>query len=177
MSETPYFTTPILAKLYDVSEQTIRNWVDEFSNHFSPTARPNRGRHLKFTREDVGVLSKIAELRDMRESTETISNALGRGERGPIPDASPEELKALTLAEQNRALQLRIDFMQLKIEDLVVQAERTRKLELEVAGLQAQLELIQSQPQPDVADLYKEIGALQAKLEMAEAEIKRLKKE
>ena len=170
-----HYTTTTSAKLYGVQQQTIRNWVDEFKDYLSPTAQPGRNKQLLFTIEDMKVLGLVSNLRQTKTSYEEIHISLQNGERGPVPDADPMELAEQTDREIITQMGMQISVLRGQLEEARFEAARARELELEVAALRAQVEMMNAQP--DTSELYIQIGALRAKLEMAEQEIRRLKEE
>lgn len=168
MSSEQHYTTATAATLYAKREQTIRNWVNEFKDYLSPTAQPGRGKNLLFTLDDMQVLSLASNLRQIGTSYAEIHIALQNGERGSMPDAEPKELAKQTHQEMNKQLALHIQVLRGQLEEAQQEAARAKELELEVARLQAQVEIL---GRVDVPELYKEIGRLSGELDALRRQI------
>jgi len=81
-----------LTKVFDVSRNTIKNWILEFSDYMSDYANPaEAGTTRQFTNEDAAVLSLVASMRDDNQSYEAIGAALADGERGTWPPVGAED--------------------------------------------------------------------------------------
>lgn len=84
------FATPQIARMFSVTEQTVKAWSAEFSRYLSPTATPTKGKKRRFTREDIEVLALVAEYRETGQSFEEIHLALQRNDRGEVPSIADE---------------------------------------------------------------------------------------
>lgn len=100
------WTSTQLEVLFSVSHETIRTWAGEFAQYMSPTANPGKGRHRRFSEDDISVLSLVAQMKRDGITFEEIHVALQAGERGLVPDVAKEEIAALTLHDQNHKLVL-----------------------------------------------------------------------
>lgn len=104
-------TTRQLAKLADVSEQTVRNYTRDFGELLSPQARGDAGPRL-FSDEDVQIFCSIANLRKANVPPAEVIERIRRGdvyiEATPSPQqATPNEPKATpTSLEPPQALML-----------------------------------------------------------------------
>lgn len=99
------FTTKHAQLLFRVaSTQTIRNWAKEFKKYLSPGATPGSGTTRYFNPDDLQVLSLIARMSAEGRSFEDIHANLASGQRGEIPDLSPEEVEKLAAGEVERHL-------------------------------------------------------------------------
>lgn len=85
-------TSSDLADRFEVSEQTIRNWSNEFASFLSPDATPPGDRAPRFfTPEDELILSTVATLRIQRKSYAEISGLLQEGYRDERPQEQSSE--------------------------------------------------------------------------------------
>lgn len=128
MDSMSNITTHQAAELFDVTAQTIRRWVDEFSKYLSPSARPEQGRSRILTESDLDVLALIYSMKGQGKLFEDIHAALSAGQRGEAPSnsltATPEnsEQNALFLRLQDTLMQ-----MNAQLDD-----ERKKRLEAEI---------------------------------------------
>lgn len=139
--------------MFEVAEQTVRNWSAEFAKYLSPTANPEKGATRLFTRDDMKALSLVAEMRGQGKKYDAIGVALENGQRGSLPDLSDNALIELSgseygieLANENRELKLKI--MELKttidasqeigVENIRLQERVAQRDEL-IADLKARL--------------------------------------
>lgn len=75
-----------LSRAFEVSRNTIKNWIFEYPEYFSEHANPTaRGTTRQFTPEDTRVLSLIATMRRDYRLKEEIAAALADGARGQWP--------------------------------------------------------------------------------------------
>jgi DNA-binding transcriptional MerR regulator len=68
-----------------VNQETIRTWAKEFGNYLSNRAKPAKGKHRAFTREDIETFSLVADLKDNGLRFEDIHANLESGQRGIFP--------------------------------------------------------------------------------------------
>ncbi len=78
-------TIATVAKAFDTTRSTIRNWTREFSDHLSPSANPPPGHARIFTTQDGQVFALVAAMRQNNAGYEAIHAALSSGERGVWP--------------------------------------------------------------------------------------------
>lgn len=104
------FTTKHAQLLFRVaSPQTIRNWAKEFASYLSPSATPGSGSTRRFSPEDMKILALISELSGQGVSFDEIHAALASGQRGQVPNLSPEEMDVLVAGEIERQLSSQLD--------------------------------------------------------------------
>lgn len=84
------FTTVHLAKVFNVSEQTIKSWSHEFADDLSVMATPPAGKRRRFTRKDVEVLALVSDYREKGVSFDDIHVALKAEQRGEVPPLADE---------------------------------------------------------------------------------------
>jgi DNA-binding transcriptional MerR regulator len=162
------YTAKHVAIIYNISNETVRTWSEEFSQYLSATANPGKGRHRAFSDDDMGVLSLISEMKSEGKTFEDIHAALKNGSRGDAPNAAPEEVQALVVSDQEKRLTLEVRFLQRELEALRGQAERGREvyerniqLEQELKDKAQQLEYMQSElsaARQKIEELSKEVG-------------------
>lgn len=90
------------------SQQTIRNWANEFRMYLSPGAKPGSGTARRFTEDDMRVLALVAEISSQGKPFDEAHAALAAGQRGELPDLSPEEVDVLMAGEVERQLSLQL---------------------------------------------------------------------
>lgn len=148
-----------VAKRLKVHANTIRNWADEYAAHMSPDALGQApGGKRRFTEDDLRILATVAELRGQGIGADKIRDALADGRRADIipPLPTPEEESArqsialIPLPEYTRIL----DLLKSREEELArVISERDSAL--------SDKDTLNSK----IADLQREIGQLQGRLE------------
>jgi len=119
------YTTRHAQRLYNVkSDQTIRNWIKEFQEFFSTNISPGKGVDVQLTDDDMRVLELIASMRAERRPAQDIYATLKSGQRGTLPDYTPEQLEALVKGDIEQYLSTQVNELNYQITDL------TDKLEL-----------------------------------------------
>ena len=112
------FTTAHLAKIFDLTEQTIKSWSAEFASDLSPMATPPAGKRRRFTRADVEVFALVSDYRNKSVSFEEIHLALNTNQRGEVPPIADElavqdtTTIIMTLKNQMASLQFHITELQ-----------------------------------------------------------------
>lgn len=119
------------AALYGVTEQTIRSWAEEFSQHLSVLANPGNRRTRQFSHEDMSVLALIAEHKRRGTSFADIHAALENGERGEFLD----EMQLMLTPEEEYRFSLEIEYLKREIDDLRRQRDEAQKLTAELDNL------------------------------------------
>lgn len=148
------FTTPQIARMFDVTDQTVKAWSAEFTPYLSPTATPNKGKKRRFTRTDVEVFALVAEGRNKAQSFEEIHAALRTNQRGEVP-AIADELAVVNPTTMIVALKNQVAGLQLQIVQL--QADKS-EADGQVKLLKEQL----ADKEQLVRDLYKQVAHLEA---------------
>jgi DNA-binding transcriptional MerR regulator len=123
-------TTSDIARLFNVSGQTIRVWCKEFALYLSPGATPPDGETRSFTEDDVAVFALAARMRQEAQATyEQIRQALAEGERGhpPREDPSMEYPPAPVLWGQLQAARGELKAVEDRIGDLKEDRELLRR--------------------------------------------------
>jgi len=119
------YTTRHAQRLYNVkSDQTIRNWIKEFQEFFSANISPGKGVDVQLTDDDMRVLELIASMRAERRPAQDIYATLKSGQRGTLPDYTPEQLESLVKGDIEQYLSTQVNELNYQI------AELTDKLEL-----------------------------------------------
>jgi DNA-binding transcriptional MerR regulator len=111
------FSVSHLARVFGVSQQTIRQWSNEFQEHLSIRANPGKSRVRSFTNEDLPVLALISQMKELGYTYQEIHAALNNGERGEAPSLNGLDL-ALTSERDRTAIA--------ELETRVQQAEEER---------------------------------------------------
>lgn len=160
------YTTRHAQRLYSLkSDQTIRNWIKEFQEFFSANSAPGKGVDVQLTDDDMRVLELIASMRAERRPAQDIYATLKSGQRGTLPDYTPEQLESLVKGDIEQYLSAQVNELNYQIADLTdkldlakrdmeqlresVQPEREARIraETERAALERQLEGISSEVQ------------------------------
>lgn len=139
------YTTQHVSNLFNIVNQTVRNYAAEFSHYLSPSARPGANRQRQFTDDDLAVFALIVEMKNNGAIYEDIHAALANGQRGQIPEPN-----AITPTNANvMLLALR--------EQVTTLVNEVKRLELENAAKDGQIALLKEQ----LADANREIRKLE----------------
>lgn len=88
------YGTGNIAKRLGIHVNTVRAWADEYGEFMSPAAKK---RYKKYDRDDVVVLSTIAQYRQQGIDPETVKKLLRQGHRvdniPAVPDTTIEEAR------------------------------------------------------------------------------------
>jgi DNA-binding transcriptional MerR regulator len=153
------------AAVYHVSNETIRNWSEEFSRYLSFMANPGKGRTRSFSDEDMQVLALIAEMKANGSTFEEIHISLGRGQRGDAPALQVEEVKAMISGEQERRLMLEIEYLKRSLQDSVARSAQAEELKEKYIRLEAQVEIIKQTDAARIEALTDELGEARKRIE------------
>ncbi len=138
-----------IQNLFDISYETVRTYTKEFGRYLSPTARPPKGDHRKYTYDDLKVFAQIVGMKRDRKVYADIHAALAAGERTEIPEFSEAEIKELALSRQGVVVAQELQKARERIMEMeakIVQFEKqTPELRDEVATLKGQLEELRRQ--------------------------------
>lgn len=152
------YTSTHAATVFHVSNETIRNWAEEFSRYLSFLANPGKGRTRTFSDDDMQVLSLIAEMKSKGANFDEIHIALGQGQRGDSPALEVEDVKAIISGEQERRLTLEIEYLKRTLQDALTRAQDAERMKEENIRLKAQLEVAQSRVDQLLEDLRTATG-------------------
>lgn len=119
----PYRTRHICT-LFDISEETVRVWVNEFQDYLSPTATPGKHKQRLFTDPDMRVMAFVAEMKKLGRTFAEIHISLRNGQRGVLPALPPEEMDALVSTDREG----RLAFENEHLERELVQAHEQLKI-------------------------------------------------
>lgn len=135
-----------VARIVDVSPQTIRLWSDRYAEFLSPSAKPERGEIRDFTEDDVRVLLTIKRESDRRLTFEELVEILKSGDRvEEIPDP-------------------------VEVEEDVPVSEHAMAL-AKITALQRELNTIREQHNREVDRLFEEIKELKTDRDEALEEV------
>jgi len=152
------YTTKHAQKLYEVkSDQTIRNWIREFQEFFSVNATPGKGTDLQLSQEDMKVLDLVASMRTERRPVDEIYATLKSGQRGDLPEYTPEELDLLVSGVYEKHLSTQVNELNAKIEQLTQENEELRSAVQPLREQNIQLEAEQSSLERQVEDLREQL--------------------
>lgn len=169
----PLYNARQIASLYGISRETVRVWSEEFSRYLSPLAKPGRNKPRLFTREDLAVLSLVAELKQENMSVEDIIGALENGQRGAVPDLDPNDLETMLLLQQGRGgdidvLQKSLSSLQRQYNEVLAQYQQALEQlaearEVREENIKLKSDLHHAEQRTD--DLAKRLEAAEARIE------------
>jgi DNA-binding transcriptional MerR regulator len=152
------------AKALDVDPKTIINWTDTegFGEFFSLGALAKDGRTQRdFNESDLVVLNTIRARRNLGDSWEDIGAFLRSGKRETeLPPTAMLVETSAPIAQYGRVVALTAE------RDAAL--AHVKELEKQLLGAKEENKELQERLLRDTQALYKEIGRLQAKLEMYE---------
>jgi DNA-binding transcriptional MerR regulator len=152
------------AKALDVDPKTIINWTDTdgFAEFFSPSALAKDGRTQRdFNESDLVVLNTIRARRNLGDSWEDIEAFLRSGKRETeLPPTAMLVETSAPIAQYGRVVALTAE------RDAAL--AHVKELEKQLVEAKEENKELQERLLRDTQSLYKEIGRLQAKLEMYE---------
>ena len=157
-----------LAKLFGVSDKTIRQWATEFSSFFSESKTKIR----TYTEEDIVILATIAKYSHRGESYTTIRDRLESGERVDKPSevtygADMRMVPAAAVEQMIDATEIRMQLERMTVErDKLLELLQDRdgvikNKELTIEQLYAQVDQLRN----ELTKLNREIGRLEGRLE------------
>ena len=128
------YTSGEVAKIYGVVTETVRNWTMEFAEYLSQTAQPGRNKKRTYSLEDMRVLSLVASMKERNMTNDDIHASLRSGQRGELPDLSPDDVKMIAIGDREKHLSLQVDqlehtIIQLK-KDLAIAQEQASQVQL-----------------------------------------------
>lgn len=128
------YSTRTIANLLNISQSTVKNYTDVFSNYLSPSASPPAHRARQFTDDDLLVLSLAAEMKKTGATYDEIHMALQNGQRGTV-----------AIEPSNQAVPSASAMIISLREQIMQRDELIRELELKRAGDQTIIEMLQRQ--------------------------------
>jgi DNA-binding transcriptional MerR regulator len=148
------YRTRHVTTLFDISEETVRVWVNEFGEYLSPTATPGKHKQRVFTEADMSVLTLVAEMKKQGRTFADIHLSLKNGQRASVPPLPADELDAIVstdketrLAYENEHLQRMLVEIQGELQAAQQELAQLRIFRDENIRLKAQLEMSESNQQ------------------------------
>lgn len=151
-----FYATSGVAKLFQVTDQTVKNWAREFASHLSPTSQPGDGKRRTFTTEDLAVFALVHSYGSKGMNYEDAQAALIAGQRGSIPGGVSE----LATAAAPPALLERLR------EEISQRDRMINSLKTDNDKRQGQIELLEKQLQnkeQEIRQLYRDLATLEVK--------------
>lgn len=151
-----FYTTSGIAKLFQVTDQTVKNWARQFASHLSPTAQPGDGKRRTFTTDDLTVFALVHSYIGKGMNYEDAQAALIAGQRGSIPSDFSELATVAAPPALLERLREEISLRDRMIESL--KTDRDKRL--------GQLELLEKQLQDkdrEIRQLYRDLATLEVK--------------
>jgi DNA-binding transcriptional MerR regulator len=150
--------------LYDITDQSITDWVNRFSAFLSVDSQAGKGRHRQFRQEDLAVFSLIKAMRTEGFQFESIFASLKSGERGEVTSLAPDEVEQLVQgAKGGGAIQRKISELENTLAQARRELERVETLNHENTTLRSELQVAQARigfEQEEKARLNDRIQAL-----------------
>lgn len=151
------YSTGGVAKLFNVSRETVRQWALEFGDYMSPGATPAKGAYRQFDDDDVRIMALISQSKQVGLSYEDIHAALKSGQRAePTADLGAIQTSSVN-ASQVAALHNEITRLK---EYIASNQQAFDKQAGQVELLERQLKDARDQ----INQLNREIGRLEGKL-------------
>lgn len=161
-----------LARLFGVSDNTIRTWISTFDEFFSNQARAVNTKQRAYTEDDVIILATIAKLSADNYPHAVIKDKLKAGER--VENPSEANFGVDTRMIPAAAMEQVIDSVELRVEIEQIRSERDRLL-IELASRDEKIEQLQQENkdlgerlQSEIKDLQRALGRAEGRLEEIE---------
>lgn len=167
------YTVAHVCELHGIVQETVRQWVLEFSQYLSPTANPGKNKKRHFTVEDMRVLALVANMKDQSFTYEEIHASLQNGQRGDPPELDPNRLQLIATGERETHLTLQIAHFKDHITQLETQLQRAQE---QLKELDQYKERVTTQS-VTITHLEREKGTLEEQLQEARAKIEELARE
>lgn len=148
------YTTDDLAKLFNTSTETIRQWSKEFKDFLNQPANPGPNRARQFDEKDMQVMTLIAEYKARHQRPDEITTALINGERRDPPEQSLQ----LRSADRGKIAQL-----QAQVTELQQSLSETIKASNQKDGKIEILERQLAEAQKEIRQLIGENAVLKSK--------------
>jgi len=175
------YTNRLAGEYFGVSKNTIRNWSNEFVDHFSPTGIPGNNQTRNYTVEDMQVLAHIAERRAHQTPYATIHAELKSGQRGEMPDLDPSQIQIISATGRERQLNLEVDalkqnimILRSELEKAKAQADEAQQLRDMNVELKVRLEISQETQTKFVETSQQSQAKLEAQIQELTKEVKQL---
>ncbi len=172
-----YYNSRQTAALFGVALETIRNWGSEFREYLSPTANPGRGRHRKYSREDLAVLALVNDMKNRGMTFAEVHVALRNGQRGYPPDLAPTDVQALVVNEREKRLSIEVEALQLTIANLQEQLTEAKKRLEEADKVRERNIVLETQVEERQRHYEAQIQELKQQLEQTRKRIEELLEE
>ena len=167
----PYRSSHV-AKIYDISLETVRVWSEEFAEYLSPTANPGKHKHRLFIADDMAVFALVSDLKNKGFAFAEIHASLKSGQRGEPPAIEPDEVQALVASDHEKVLSFQVEQLeaalvasQQKLKMAEEALTQMREVQDENIRLKTQLEGKEQQLQATKEELQKQVDELSRRLE------------
>jgi DNA-binding transcriptional MerR regulator len=163
------YATRHAADLFTVSPETIRNWANEFAEHFSVVGNPPKGKQRRFTLEDLEIFSLIAQMKEQGATFDEIRAALANGQRGALPPLPIAEMDTTLAPEKEKHLAVQMQYLQQQL--IKVETERNmaqaqlQPLKDEIIRIQAQLDTSNGMYETRIEELNEQVKDAQKRIE------------
>lgn len=170
--------TTTLAKLIEVSPDTVRRWTKDYRGYLSPTGSPVKGQTRILTGHDIAVLSYVATLRENGENHEQITDRLDdlrRGDWQDLPPVPREWMEADQTVDMTDAITRAREIAtvaQLQTE-LTYTERQLQKAQAQADQLQSELDELRK----DKTTADTRVHSLEVELERVRGDVRRLESE
>ena len=163
------YATRHAADLFTVSPETIRNWANEFAEHFSVVGNPPKGKQRRFTLEDLEIFSLIAQMKEQGATFDEIRAALANGQRGALPPLPIAQIDTTLAPEKEKHLAVQMQYLQQQL--IKVETERNmaqaqlQPLKDQIIRIQAQLDTSNGMYETRIEELNEQVKDAQKRIE------------
>jgi DNA-binding transcriptional MerR regulator len=168
--------TTKLAKLINVSPDTVRRWTNDYRDYLSPTGAPVKGQTRVLTPHDMAVLAHIAVLRDTGLSHEEVTRRLDDLLAGDWQDLPPsphewlDETETVAVAEAAERAREMVTIAALQSELRHTQ-QALEAAQARAESLQGELDALRAQQDASQETIH----GLEIEVERAKGEVETLK--
>lgn len=141
-----------IQELLNIASSTVRKWAQDFEPFMSATANPNDSSNREFSEDDLRVFYTVQALKKVNQTTDEITKKLSEGYR--IENALIPEPDIVAAVDNSAGViivrmieQLRQELNEYKGKD-----ETIAQLNREIGRLEAKIEFLQQQIKSDGKD-------------------------
>lgn len=155
------YTSKDLSQRFGITNETLRQWANEFRRHLTAGAGRADGKHRRFTFADLEVLQLVAEMRAQNAKWEDIHASLDTGERG-VPSVDPSALIPLEGQKQLAILYDTIESQRTQLANLQLLLTSANTRADRAEGAQDTLKTQLAEAQEAIIQLRIKINALES---------------
>lgn len=156
------YQTKDVCDVFGISRQTVRIWSEEFAEHLSPSATPQKGQQRNFSDADMAVFALVHEVKGRGGTYDTAHLQLKSGQRGE----PPRTRMSIQVEPDNQLSSLRSQITKLS-NQLEITTQERDELRISAAQEKALRERADEQlakAEQKIDKLNQEIGMLKAQV-------------